>query len=465
MEETQGWQGARQAGGRAGWSTSKAKLRARMYCMMLALDVLSIAFAFGLASAWRFGDSLAAPAWTLTILLIPVYVALAVVNQAYSVSLANNHWAAIGRSLKALVTAAAALIFFAFIAKAGAEISRFTFAAGVALSAGALAIERYLFAKHSRKLLGGDAYEVVIIRDDDQIRPIGPTDCVIFMSADNAFDPTKRTPAMYDRLARAIGQADRVIVQCSAARRQTWAAALRGANVQGEIQTPEMDDLEPLGLAQHGGSTTLIVTRGPLGLKDRLVKRAFDVAFASAALILFAPLMILVALAVRAQDGGPVFFRQTRIGRSNQLFQVLKFRSMFVRDCDSAGDRSTMRDDARITPVGRIIRATSIDELPQLLNVLRGDMSIVGPRPHALGSTAEDQLFWDIDERYWDRHAIKPGLTGLAQVRGFRGATRYRLDVVNRLHSDLEYLNGWTIWRDVVIVLRTAAVLFHRNAF
>ena len=118
-----------------------------------------------------------------------------------------------------------------------------------------------------------------------------------------------------------------------------------------------------------------------------------------------------------------------------------------------------------MTRVGRFIRATSIDELPQLFNVLRGEMSLVGPRPHALGSLAGNELFWEVDERYWHRHACKPGLTGLAQVRGFRGATRERIDLANRLYADLEYLNGWTIWRDISILITTFRVIIHRNAY
>jgi lipopolysaccharide/colanic/teichoic acid biosynthesis glycosyltransferase len=118
-----------------------------------------------------------------------------------------------------------------------------------------------------------------------------------------------------------------------------------------------------------------------------------------------------------------------------------------------------------MTKVGKFIRRTSLDELPQLINVIAGDMSIVGPRPHALGSTAEDALFWKIDERYFHRHAVKPGMTGLAQIRGFRGATVRRHDLTNRLQSDLEYLCEWTIWRDLKIIIATFGVILHPNAF
>jgi polysaccharide biosynthesis protein PslA len=173
----------------------------------------------------------------------------------------------------------------------------------------------------------------------------------------------------------------------------------------------------------------------------------------------------LVTIAIRLDSPGPVFFVQDRVGRGNRLFGIYKFRSMSVADCDHAGARSTLRDDNRITKVGRIIRATSIDELPQLLNILKGEMSFVGPRPHALGSLAGDLLFWEIDERYWHRHVCKPGLTGLAQVRGYRGATHHQSDLTNRLQADLEYVSGWTIFRDISIILGTLRVIVHRNAY
>ncbi len=147
------------------------------------------------------------------------------------------------------------------------------------------------------------------------------------------------------------------------------------------------------------------------------------------------------------------------------MFKMLKFRSMRAERSDQAGNASTARDDDRITRVGRLIRSTSIDELPQLINVLLGDMSIVGPRPHAIGSRAANKLFWEIDERYWHRHATKPGLTGLAQVRGFRGATDHESDLTNRLQADLEYLNHWSIWKDIQIILMTFKVLVHKNAY
>jgi len=125
----------------------------------------------------------------------------------------------------------------------------------------------------------------------------------------------------------------------------------------------------------------------------------------------------------------------------------------------------TRRDDDRVTPVGAFLRRTSIDELPQLLNVLRGDMSIVGPRPHAAAAKAGDSLYWEVDARYWARHCIKPGMTGLAQVRGHRGSTDHHQDLIDRLQSDLEYVSDWSIWRDLRIIVATLGVLVHPKAY
>ena len=200
-------------------------------------------------------------------------------------------------------------------------------------------------------------------------------------------------------------------------------------------------------------------------MRNRILKRLLDLIVTVPAIVLLSPLLLAVAIAVKLDSPGPVLFRQRRMGRANQLFDVWKFRSMHVEACDAVGATSTSRGDRRITRVGRVIRATSIDELPQLFNVLNGDMSLVGPRPHALGSMAGDQLFWHVDERYWLRHAIKPGLTGLAQVRGQRGATDHRDDLARRLESDLAYVANWSVLRDVVILVRTLQVLVHRNAY
>ena len=277
--------------------------------------------------------------------------------------------------------------------------------------------------------------------------------------------PDVNDPLMLDRIGRLLKHADRVVVACTPEARICWAMALKGANISGELVAAEIDELGAIGTSRYAGQSTMVVAAGSLGLRDRILKRLLDVSLAGTALLLLGPLMFLVAVAIKFETPGPIFFVQQRLGRGNRLFNMYKFRSMRSDRADGAGNQSTRRDDDRITRIGRLIRSTSVDELPQILNVLSGDMSLVGPRPHALGSTAGDELFWEVDSRYWHRHASKPGLTGLAQVRGFRGATHCRSDLTNRLQADLEYLSGWTIWRDVSIIFATFRVLVHKNAF
>ncbi|MBO9518199.1 MAG: sugar transferase [Porphyrobacter sp.] len=209
----------------------------------------------------------------------------------------------------------------------------------------------------------------------------------------------------------------------------------------------------------------MVVASGPLGRPDQIVKRGFDLTFTVAALFILAPVLAVIACAIKLDSEGPVLFRQARVGWGNALFTVFKFRTMRIEVCDADGTVSASQDDDRVTRVGNFLRRTSLDELPQLFNVLLGSMSLVGPRPHALGSLAGQDLFWDVDERYWHRHALKPGITGLAQVRGFRGATREPADLTRRLQADLEYISGWTIGRDVQILMRTALVVVHPNAY
>ena len=138
---------------------------------------------------------------------------------------------------------------------------------------------------------------------------------------------------------------------------------------------------------------------------------------------------------------------------------------MYADVADPHRRRSTARDDERVTRIGKVLRRFSVGELPQLWNVIRGHMSLVGPRPYALGSTAEGALFWEVVPDYWTRHAMRPGITGLAQVSGLRGATHTRSDIEKRVAVDLEYINSWSIWLDLKILLKTSRVVYHQNAF
>ena len=445
------------------WQPSRGVLRTRLILFLGLLDLFAILGSFVLVGT-VYSTGGGRQGLVIGAAMLPIYFLSAFSSGAFAVSVIDRRSTGVARALRSMLIAAGAVLFAAFYLRASADLSRVVVAAGTVVNLGMLAVVRTFFLRNARQIIGGNPYNVVLLSDEGAFPRSRAGDFTTILAA-SSFDPGRHDPMMYDRLAVALQKADRVIVACAAERRHAWVHALQGANVQGEILAPELTLLAPLGVAHFGNDPTLIVAKGPLGIEERIVKRLFDIAVAGVALLLLAPMFAVITLAIRMESPGPVFFIQRRIGLGNRMFHMLKFRSMRPERCDENGSTSTVRDDDRITRVGRFLRRTSLDELPQLVNVLAGNMSIVGPRPHALGSRAEDQLFWEIDDRYWHRHAAKPGLTGLAQVRGYRGATNHRSDLVNRLQADLEYLHGWTIWRDMLIVAQTVRVLVHRNAY
>lgn len=220
-------------------------------------------------------------------------------------------------------------------------------------------------------------------------------------------------------------------------------------------------ELEPYPVVVHatrnfGQLRTNVINLVPLSEIHGFVKTSLDYVIAAVGLICLAPLLAAVALAIKLDSPGPVFFRQRRYGQNNDIFRIFKFRTMAVAE-DGQQVKQAERNDPRVTRVGRFLRRTSIDELPQLINVLTGDMSIVGPRPHAL---AHDQLFEEQLDLFSRRRRVRPGLTGWAQVHGFRGETKTTEDVRSRMQHDLYYIDNWSIWLDIEIIARTIFVLF-----
>ena len=207
---------------------------------------------------------------------------------------------------------------------------------------------------------------------------------------------------------------------------------------------------------------TIEVQSAPLSETQRAVKRIIDILIAALALIFFSPLMALTAIVIKLDSPGPVIFRQHRRGFNGRQFVIFKFRTMTVQENGSAVAQAA-RDDPRVTRIGRPLRSLSIDELPQLLNVLKGDMSVVGPRPHAL---AHDNQFENILSDYAFRHHVKPGITGWAQCNGARGATPSIEHISERVRLDLWYINNWSLWLDFRILIKTLfEVLRKRNAY
>jgi len=207
------------------------------------------------------------------------------------------------------------------------------------------------------------------------------------------------------------------------------------------------------------------VHEAPLGAADRALKRGTDIVVAAAMLVFFGPLLLLTALAIKLETPGPVFFRQVRRGYNNCRFDALKFRSLRHEQADPLADRLVTKGDPRVTRVGAFIRRTSIDELPQLLNVLKGDMSLVGPRPHPLNAKAGGRLYEEVVERFQRRYRVRPGITGWAQVNGLRGNTETEDHLQRRVDFDLDYIRRWSLWLDLLILLKTPwATLKGENA-
>jgi Undecaprenyl-phosphate glucose phosphotransferase len=239
-------------------------------------------------------------------------------------------------------------------------------------------------------------------------------------------------------------------------------AQLRSLALDVELMLPRLGE-EWVGrpIASLGGLPAMNLMRSPISTQGRLVKLVADYVLSTLFLLLSAPLLLIVAVVIKLDSPGPVFYMQRRIGFHGREFSIFKFRTMHADR--EAGFRQATRDDPRITKIGRLLRASSIDELPQLLNVLRGDMSLVGPRPHAVSMNAE--FAGQIDD-YLARHKIKPGITGWAQVNDARGETKCIEDMQRRVAYDLAYVDNWSLWLDLQILLRTATVvLFHKNAY
>lgn len=438
-------------------------LRLRLCLLILLVDVLSVSTGCLLGNVIRFNDPFAAPGLHLFALVLPVFVGIAINSDAYASDVLGDMRTGFSRAAVAYLFAVLVVLFLTFSLKANEDLSRVGTSIAILSALTVMLVGRLACAFFIKRLTGMRlAYDVLII-DEYEIAP--PSGVVVLETHRDNLVPDVHDPHMLNRLGQHLKGVDRVVIACPPERRQLWAMLLKGSSVNGHIVAGELDNVGAVGMGRFGERSTLAVAHAPLDLSRRAVKRALDLAITVPGLLFLAPLLLIVAAAIKFDSKGPVFFLQPRVGRGNRIFLTYKFRSMHADRTDHAGAQSTRRDDKRVTRVGRFIRATSIDELPQLINVLRGEMSLVGPRPHALGSLAGTELFWEVDERYWHRHASKPGLTGLAQVRGFRGETREREDLANRLNADLEYLNGWTIWRDLAILLSTLRVLVHRNAY
>jgi Undecaprenyl-phosphate glucose phosphotransferase len=320
---------------------------------------------------------------------------------------------------------------------------------------GASEVGQQLAAKFIRECLGT---RLVGIFDERQSR---------FVKSDNSGTKVHQLPVLYELLCR--GRVDEIVIaippQAScrvlelSRRFHPFAVSLR-------VLAPEgYENFQVLDSRRYGDIGTFRVMGKPLDEVAALIKRIEDLLIATFCLLVTLPLMLVIALCIKLDSRGPVLFRQKRLGANNLPFDLLKFRSMYVEQTDPLGRQLTRAGDPRITRVGRFLRMTSMDELPQLINVLRGDMSLVGPRPHPLAASAAGISYARAISEYPIRHRVKPGITGWAQVNGWRGETTTVEQIRQRVEHDLYYIENWSLTFDLVILGRTVfAVLSRANA-
>lgn len=330
--------------------------------------------------------------------------------------------------------------------------------------------------EHRIVLVGGGNTVEPLIREIDRERGRGRRLCGFF---DERMD--ERSPSMIAGHHK-TGDIDDLVEFARLARIDTVVIAIPGASQQRirellgrlfvlpvyirVLEGAENPEFSRKRRSRIGPFQLIEIYKRPIDGFSAVQKRAFDLVASILAIILFAPLMAVIALAIRLETPGPALFRQKRHGYNNKPIEVLKFRSMYVDKCDPTAIKAVRRGDARVTRVGRFIRRTSLDELPQFFNVLKGELSMVGPRPHALTARTGDIVYDQITEAYSARHKVKPGVTGWAQINGWRGELNSPEKIRARIEHDLYYIENWSLWLDLKIVLLTPwSLVTTKNAY
>jgi polysaccharide biosynthesis protein PslA len=431
----------------------------------VVVDVAFLLIASAIGAYLRYGDPLSGEGKVFLFMILPAYLFASLTYGGYSLlTLANPARSCISADA-ALLTAAAFAFTAAFALQMSSRFSRLEVGYLLLLGAVLIAGGRLLGALW----LGSWRHaidECTFVLGDETARSHARlADRLIDVRRQN-WTPASQDPAFLDLVCRTFQHADRVLLIFEdPEERFAWASFMRLTGINAETLEPQLTKIVPSGIGRWAEMPTLVISRGPLSLPERVAKRALDLACVVFLAPVIVPLVASLALLVKLESPGSCFFVQDRVGRKNGFYRCYKLRTMRADAADKNGTRSASRDDDRITRVGSFLRKTSLDELPQLWNVFKGEMSLVGPRPHPTGATADGLLFWDLVDGYWTRHAVKPGITGLAQIRGLRGAALRRHDIEARVAADLEYINSWSIWLDLRILLATPFRMVHRNAF
>lgn len=441
----------------------KRNRRHRVSLAAVFLDLVAITVAYVVASLLYVGFIDIELIVRTIASVAPIYFLFGLVVQSYPAVMLLDGYRSSWRAATALVWASLLMFLIFFFLKISEEFSRAVLGIGTLIAVILIGVVRINVAKFASSALGPRPFAYLYLYDEIALPSRGHESSLRIEEI--GLEPDRDNPAMLDFLGRLASGLDGVVVSCPQERREQWALMLKSLDVRTEIVAPELSRLRPLAIEEREGSTSLIIGSGQLSLSQRILKRGFDLFVTLSLMPLLLPLLGLVALLVKLDSSGPILFRQERIGLGNRKFNILKFRTMRVEMQDDAARKTTSRRDPRVTRVGGFLRRTSLDELSQFINVLRGDMSIVGPRPHAECTAIGDTLLWEIEASYWHRHVVKPGITGLAQVRGHRGSLFDAAQLKARLDADLEYVTNWSITSDLRIILLTLRVLTHKNAF
>jgi Undecaprenyl-phosphate glucose phosphotransferase len=389
------------------------------------------------------------------------------------------------RTLKCLALAILLLTACLFVLKVSDNVSRLWLATWSIASAIALCGLRLLTASTVQKLrqsgrlmknvaiVGasevGQQLAAKFIHERSGTRLVGLFDerQSRFVKSGNGGTKVRQLPVLYELLCR--GCVDEIVIAIpphASSRVLELSRRFHPFAVSLRVLAPEgYENFQVLDSRRYGDIGTFRVMGKPLDEVAALVKRIEDMVVAGFCLLLTLPLLLAIALCVKLDSPGPLLFRQKRLGANNLPFDLLKFRSMYLEQTDPLGQQLTRAGDPRITRVGRFLRMMSMDELPQLINVLRGDMSLVGPRPHPLAASAAGISYARAISEYPIRHRVKPGITGWAQVNGWRGETTTIEQIRQRVEHDLYYIENWSLTFDLIILGRTVfAVLSRANA-
>jgi Undecaprenyl-phosphate glucose phosphotransferase len=412
-------------------------------------------------------------------------MALLEINGAYSMKVLRTPLVSLGKIFTILGGAFAALAIIGFFLKVSEDFSRLWFGLWFVSSIALLACGRVALTLMIRRwarngimerraiIIGGGESAEELIRAIEQQPHNDIRICGLFDDRDGARSP--KVVAGHPKLGTTtdliefarIARIDMLIVSLP------MVAEARVMQVLKKLWVLPVDirlsahmsqlRFRPRSYSYIGSVPMLDIFDKPINDWDSVAKRLFDIVFSLIGITVFAPLMLATAIAIKLDSKGPVFFRQKRHGFNNEVVNVFKFRSMYTEMCDPTAVQAVIKGDPRVTRVGRIIRKTSLDELPQFFNVLTGGLSLVGPRPHAVTGQTRDRLYHEVVEGYFARHRVKPGVTGWAQINGWRGEVDTDEKIKSRTEYDLFYIENWSLWFDLKILFLTPIRLLNSD--